>query len=323
MRGVRAWWLPVVAGVTLSACGGDTTARSMAGPSAVSTPLPATSLPAGTVLGVTSGETGGALEGVSLVLAGHSYTSDGAGNVSLTEGAVPGALLELRSPDTLDRETVLRAPGSARFTLWPRRSPTGLDEAYTRAVVYTWDDDKGGGNSPLYRLSGTQAALVPSSELLADPLAMAAHQRAAEAVNAGSGGGVHFVVAANPPAGAIPVSTVLDPRDSGCKDRVLAFTSIRLRGGEISSARIVFCNVQATRDGTVTHETGHSFGLGHSPDAGEVMHAFKLSRQAENFGARESLVMRLMLQRHGGNRFPDNDRGVSSASSGEVTIVCE
>jgi len=81
--------------------------------------------------------------------------------------------------------------------------------------------------------------------------------------------------------------------------------------------------VQAARDGTVTHETGHSFGLGHSPDSGEVMHAFKLSRQAENFGARESLVMRLMLQRHGGNRFPDNDRGVSSASSGEVTIVCE
>jgi hypothetical protein len=322
MRGVRVGWLAVVAGVTLSACGGDTTARSMAGPSTVINPAPTAPLPTGTVLGVSSAETGGAIEGATLVLSGHSYTSDASGNVSISGGAVPGALLELRSPDSLDRDTVLRAPGSARFTLWPRRSPTGLDEAYTKAVVYTWDDDKGGGTSPLYRLSSTQAALVPSSELMNDPLAMAAHQRAADAINAGSGGQVRYVVAGNPPPGAIPVATVLDPRDGGCKDRVLAFTSIRLRGGEISSARIVFCNLQAARDGTVTHEAGHSFGLGHSPDADEVMHAFKMARQADTFGARESLVMRLMLQRHGGNRFPDNDRGVSAASSGEVKIIC-
>lgn len=321
MRGVRAAWLLGVSAMTLVGCGEGTTARSMA-PTAISSPVTSSApVPAGTVLGVSSAETGGAIEGVSVMVAGHTYVSDSMGNVALSEGTIPGALLELHSPDTLDRETLLRSAG-ARFTLWPSHSPTGLDEAYTRAVVYTWDDSKGSGSSPLYRLSSPTAALVPSAELLNDPLAMAAHQHAADALNAASGGGVRYVVAANPSGGAVPVNTVLDPKDDGCKDRVLAFTSIRLRGGEISSARIVFCNLQAARDGTVTHEAGHSFGLGHSPDPSEVMHAFKLLHQADTFGAREALAMRLMLQRHGGNRFPDNDRAVSAASSGEVRIVC-
>ena len=102
-----------------------------------------------------------------------------------------------------------------------------------------------------------------------------------------------------------------------------AFTSIRLRGnGEIASAKIVFCNEAATRDTTVVHEVGHTFGMGHSPDAREIMHAFKMGGQPDGFGARESLVMRLMLQRRGGNRYPDDDRNVTAAREREVVIVC-
>jgi hypothetical protein len=120
----------------------------------------------------------------------------------------------------------------------------------------------------------------------------------------------------------VAFTTTLDPSDKGCEERVLALTSIRLRAGEIYAGRIVFCTPAAARDGTVIHEVGHTFGLGHSPDADEVMHAFKLLRQPDAFGAREALVMRLMLQRRGGNRFPDNDRGVTAAAEGERTIVC-
>jgi hypothetical protein len=129
-------------------------------------------------------------------------------------------------------------------------------------------------------------------------------------------------MAIDAPPSAVSFTTVLDPQDKGCDDRVLAFTSIRLRAGEISSGRIVFCTESAARDGSVVHEVGHTFGMGHSPDAGEVMHAYKLRRQPDGFGAREALVMRLMLQRRGGNLYPDNDRQITAAAEGERTIVC-
>ncbi|MGH9813960.1 MAG: hypothetical protein ACRD4T_12575, partial [Candidatus Acidiferrales bacterium] len=64
---------------------------------------------------------------------------------------------------------------------------------------------------------------------------------------------------------------VLDPLDKGCEERILAFTSIRLRGGEISSGKIVFCTAGAARDGTVVHEVGHTFGLRHCDDWSCVM----------------------------------------------------
>jgi hypothetical protein len=316
-------WLVAGAFLSLSACGGGAGGNRSTAPTSIASPSAAGSVPAGTLIGLTSAETGRPVAGATVVVAGRTYTAGAEGTVPLEENVVPFSALDVTSPGTLDRQTLLRSASESVFSLWPRSSPTGLDEEYTKALVYTWDDEKASGASPLYRLAGTQAALVPSADLQADPAAMAAHQRAADAVNAASGGGVHYVVATSSPSGAVNVSTLLDPKDDGCKDRVLAFTSIRLRGSEISSARIVFCNAEATRDATVTHETGHSFGLGHSPDAGEVMHAFKLLRQAEQFGPRESLVMRLILQRHGGNRFPDNDRNAaSSTASGEVTIVC-
>jgi hypothetical protein len=165
--------------------------------------------------------------------------------------------------------------------------------------------------------------LVPSAALMSDPRVVSAHQHAVDEVNAAVGGAVRYSVAARAPAGAIAIDTLLDPADTGCKERVLAFTSIRLRGnGEIASAKIVFCNEAATRDTTVVHEVGHTFGMGHSPDAREIMHAFKMAGQPDGFGARESLVMRLMLQRRGGNRFPDDDRNVTATGEREVVIVC-
>ncbi|HET8646548.1 MAG TPA: hypothetical protein VFO85_13730, partial [Vicinamibacteria bacterium] len=213
-----------------------------------------------------------------------------------------------------------RSPSSTSFSLWPRSSPVGLDESYTRDLVYSWEGEP--GSSPLYRVSGGQAFLVPSPELLADPQAVAAHQQAADQVNAAVSSVVRYSVSAHAPAGAVVFNTVVDPGDKGCEERVLALTSIRLRAGEISSGRIVFCTPAAARDGTVVHEVGHTFGMGHSPDADEVMHAYKLLRQPHGFGAREALVMRLMLQRRGGNRFPDNDRGVIAAAEGDRTITC-
>jgi hypothetical protein len=315
-----------VAGLALLglACGGESRPYAPSSVAALPAgPPPGTAVNAGTVLSVTVADTGEPALEATVRVGSHTYASDGSGRVVLEDGTTEGSPMEITAPGTLERQTLLRS-STPVLSLWPRTSTSGLDEEYTRQIVYTWDKNAGPGASPLYRLSGTQAVLVPSAALMGDSRVVAAHQHAANEVNAAAAGSVRYSVAAQAPPGAVVINTVLDPSDQGCKDRVLAFTSIRLRNtGEISSAKIVFCNEGSTRDGTVVHEVGHSFGMGHSPDPNEVMHAYKLQRQPLGFGARESLVMRLMLQRRGGNRFPDNDRGVT-ATGGErdVVIVC-
>jgi hypothetical protein len=305
----------VLAGGLLAACGSDRPSIPVA---PVVTPPSDGSVGAGAVLSVTWGDTGQPAAGASLTVAGRPYTADAAGRVSLAERVAPGSLVDILSPNAFDRQTLLRGPGALSWTLWPRTTPDGLDEDYTRGLAYGWNE----GQGPLFRLSGSVVALVPSEEFRNDPDTMAAHQRAADEVNAASGGAVRYVVAAEPPAGAIVVNTSFDPEDDGCGDRTLAFTSIRLRNNEIISARIVYCSRGSARSSTMTHEAGHTFGLSHSPDANEVMHGTRFNRRAEGFGPRESLIMRLILQRRGGNRFPDNDRSAAASAERELRIVC-
>jgi hypothetical protein len=73
----------------------------------------------------------------------------------------------------------------------------------------------------------------------------------------------------------------------------------------------------------VTHELGHTLGLQHSPRDREVMFRFFGARRSTRFGSREALMLRLMLERRAGNRFPDNDRAIAaSGETGTVTIAC-
>ena len=207
-------WLAAATLLALSgfACGG---ARPTA-PSAASRPDPG--IGSGTVLSLVTADTGQPAAEATVMVAGHSYASDTTGHVVLAQGVTSGSPLDILAAGMLDRQTLLRSPSDTAFSLWPRSSPTGLDESYTRQIVYSWASDDNPGNSPLYRLAGTEAVLVPSAGLQADSSAMAAHRRAAEEVNAAVGGAVHYSLAAEAPAGAVAFSTVLDPEDAGCED---------------------------------------------------------------------------------------------------------
>jgi hypothetical protein len=301
----------------LAGCGSHTAARPDAVAAAPAAPV---GLSAGTTIEIASGETGEAIDGATVTIGGRDYTSV-AGRVELTETAPPRSEVRIVAPGMLERRTLLREPSMTRFALWPQKSETGMDETFTQAIVYSHPN----GPGPLRRLARgtTRVVVVPAPELRGE-LEMEQHRLAAERITAASGGQVVYVVATVKPASGVYVETRLGgENDELCThSNILGFEQDFIRNGETVRGVIVYCDPKSARTAVVSHEMGHTFGLYHSPDKAELMYAYFNGHGAVEFSAREALEMRLMLQRMGGNEFPDDDRGVSvtGATATRVTV---
>jgi hypothetical protein len=277
-------------------------------------------IPAGTVLSFVSGETDAPVAGASVSVAGRRYASDGAGRVTLAAPAAAGADLDVSAAAFLERKTSLGS-GETRFTLWPRRSPTLLNEDFTAQIVYTASTgDALFAQEPLSRIraDASQVAVVPSAALRADPEAMERHARAVDDLNAATGGRPRYLLADATSAAPVAFPTRVDPGE--CSFGTLGFARLERRNREIVGGEIVFCSADAAHSAVVVHELGHSFGLNHTSNAMDVMAATASQRQAETFSPREVLVMNLMLQRKSGNRFPDDGRAAAAAAAGLETV---
>jgi matrixin len=278
-------------------------------------------LVAGTTLRIAAGETGEGVDGAVVTVAGRSYTSAG-GEVTLAEAAPLRSEITIVAPDMLERRTLVRDVATTRFTLWPRTSVTGIDEAFTQELVYARSD----GLGPLRRLprGTTRVVVVPSEELRGIEAAMAAHQDAVDRVTAATDGQVAYVLGSAVPPSGVYVETRIGGSDDGlCSEaNVLAFAQATTQNDEIVRGQVVYCDPKAARNAVVAHELGHTFGLFHSPEKGELMYRFFNGHGAVEFGPRESLEMRLMLQRLAGNVFPDDDRTVGAAGARTYVTVC-
>jgi len=275
----------------------------------------------GAALEVVSGETGDGVDGAVFTINGRDYTTS-QGQITLAEAVGLTSEVRIVAPGMLERRTRLREVNALRFALWPQTTSSGMDEAYTRAIVYSHPE----GAGPLRRLTRgtTRVTVVPSRDLRGEE-EMAAHREAAERVTAASGGQVVYTVETQRPAAGVYVEARLarDDDELCSRHNILAFEQDFIRSGETIRAVIVYCDPKAARTAVVSHEMGHTFGLYHSPDSRELMYAFFDGHGAVDFGARESLEMRLILQRPGGNQFPDDDRNVgASGVSGTHVIVC-
>jgi hypothetical protein len=166
--------------------------------------------------------------------------------------------------------------------------------------------------------------VVVSEAIRENSRAHLAHEEGVALLNAALAGRVVYALAPSRPASGIVFESRVDPADPVCaeNDRILAFTALNLQGGETTGGRIVFCEGDATRKEIVAHELAHTVGLQHSPDARELMARFYTPSSRRDFGELEVLSMSLLLERHAGNRFPDNDRDVPASANGTVTIVC-
>ena len=266
------------------------------------------------VLTIVSGETQSPVAGARVLVAGEVYSSDASGRVFLR---LTSSDLDIEATGYLDRQTLLF---SDRFTLWPRSSPTGLDEDSTARLVYGCAAPGcPGGGEPLMRLPRGAAVLVPSGELRADRRAVEALEEGARRLSSAAEGEITLDVAANAQPGVALVTVHVDGRDpvilavgAGAVTR----REVTARS-EIVRASIAFRTLElARRLPLVLHELGHVYGLSHSGRAGDVMWTGPEIYLRDDYSPRERLAIALMLQRFPGNRLPDDDRAVHVAQSG-------
>ncbi len=320
-----------LAALLLSACGGGSSgspAAATALPTPAPTPAPTpdpTIVPAGSALTVVSAGTGEPLAGVTLHVAGVGALTTGVdGRAVLPARIAVNAPIDFTAPNVLDRLTYVRSTTDLRFTLWPRTGAGGLDERVTRTLVYTSaSDDTMPVNLRRLGRNVNTVAVVPSVALQADPATMAAHQQAVDSMN-GAQSGVRYVLATERPAASaatVVVTTSLDPADMSCSARTRGYTRTTSVSDEIASAIVVFCAAEYARSTTVTHELGHTFGLRHAPSLPDLMYGTFATSRGTTFSARESLLMRLMLTRRGGNRFPDDDRAITAAALRATEVI--
>lgn len=261
-----------------------------------------------------SGETQQPVAGAHVLVGGQVYSTDASGQVIVD---APASALDVEAPGFLLREAPL-AP--TRFTLWPRVSPTGLDEEATGRMVYGCTEPGcPTGGDPLVRMTARSAVIVPSAALLADEQATSALQEGARLLSAATEGALTLSVSGAGLAGVGPtVTAALDSNDPAIlAQRAGAVTRRELNGNsEIVRASVVFRNLDlARRLPLVLHELGHTFGLGHSPRVGDMMWNGPEIYGQFDYSPRERLAMALMLQRAPGNRYPDVDVRVASVRS--------
>ncbi len=300
------------------------TAPAQSSPSFSSGPLSPASSEAGAILTLVSGETQAPAVGAEVKVGGKTYRSDGEGHVMLPIANL-NTNLEIQAEGFLVRKTRLRSPGHERLTLWPQLSPTGLNAELTRQLVYTfvWESEAP-GKSPLIRPATDYGIyVVPVPEIRANVKAMRAVEKSVKAMKKALGPGVIYEVARDAPPGSMTIDITVDA--AATTSTYLANWSIYWSAYRLTGAEIIFRSVRDVEKfgASLTHCLGHTFGLSHSPDPIDMMCADWWERKPNDFSLRETLIMRLMMQRFPGTRFPDNDRSATvTASRGSFAGSC-
>ena len=150
---------------------------------------------------------------------------------------------------------------------------------------------------------------------------MSALRQAAERMAAATG--ISFTL--GEPGGDVTFDVVIDPAETCEGVSRIGCVYARVSYGEIQAVRIVFLNPEILalrRAGLLLHEMGHGLGLQHSLRASDLMGAGWMS--LADFTDAEWLMIRMMLQRPGGNRFPDDDAWQSVGAGEDRTgrLIC-
>jgi hypothetical protein len=275
-----------------------------------------TLLQAGIPLLLVSGDDDQPVAGASVRIAGRRFVSDASGRVDL-EPALDGNV-DVEAAHFLTRETAL--PQGRTLTLWP--TGPAYPEDYVRHLLYkeaasTRAEPSLSADAPLRRVMAPTVQVVPDEALWDDRPARAAHERAVALLNEATGGHVRFELRPSARSGVVFRASV-----DGTATAAGALTYRDLSRNEITGGRIVYADLGAARsERFAAHELGHALGLQHSTRPWDLMYFSAPQAAAASFSEQERRSIRLLLQRRAGNRYPDNDRTVTGASSLPMTSL--
>ena len=280
------------------ACGGTS------GPAA---PSNGSGTPSQTV-SVVSGDTGAPVSNARVIAGGVTYTTNASGQAVLPGELTAAATVDLEISGFLKRETTLA--GGPQFSLWPSQAQ-GAAEAWTQQVLHgTFGTSSMLRPDPQLR----QYTILPDAAVASDPSALLALERAAAMWNAATGASFTMRVGSGAPVNGLGVVVAtIDPTSPSAGGAAPLGTGRALSGGTISFRSIAVARLP----NVVAHELGHMFGVGHSPDASDVMYS---ASPAADLSMRERMTARLMLQRRPGKNWPDNERALGVQGTSEAPI---
>jgi hypothetical protein len=304
--------------VLMNACGDD-------GPSSPSTtPTATTTVPAARSFTIVSGETGEPVAGAELTVGGRTFETGASGEADVGD-VRSGTNVGIIAAGFLDRKTVYRAVTETRFALWPATSSDGLTPEITQRLVYTgFGEDAVPGELPMYRVpSDVAVQIFIDPSVPADARVDRVVDDALDAMRVALHDRVDFAVTRTRPARGVVWTVRIDP--AAVSSDFIAITRRSFDGNEIVGADLAFRSLPDLVDNgrLLTNLMGTAFGLFDSDNPNDRMFFDWWRRQPNNFSPREGLIMRLMLQRRAGNRWPDNDRslGTSALHTGSVEFV--
>jgi hypothetical protein len=292
-------------------------------------PVSSTDIPAGTVLRLVSGDTGAPVVGASVNIAGQGLRTDATGSVTLRLNVGDKATTDVVADGFLRRFTLLRK-GDTTFPLWPRL-PSDPSDFLTQQIVYTQAYSGAPlGVFPLNRVSPSikRVALVPGPEIARDAQAMDVQYRVAAVMTAATEGQIQYFVQAPGESLSVDAKVTMNVDSRRCGPYA-GCINVSQDNNYTGSADAFLATVDVARDfRTVLHETGHSFGLQHAAgglERGIVMGVTGVPIPVSDFSPEEKFLMRMMLKRLAGNRWPDADDTVLTTASrarSSVTISC-
>jgi hypothetical protein len=282
--------------------------------------------PSPPVLTIVSGETHRPVAGARVRVGSDVHASASDGTIgALSCDLHPTTPVEISAAGFFERRTTLaQADAQGRFTLWPRENATGLNETFTREVISfaltRWRPGIASVDVVLLGPEDDRRYLEFPADLIER------HRRAMTMLNAAAGGAITYGMPRPGRNLNVPgtVRVRIFPADEVCvRSGRTANANFRhgLADGAIHSATVTYCRKPSASSpsvGLILHEFGHTFGMAHSTSPTDVMYA---DRPAQVLSEREQLVMRLMMQRMPGNRFPDD--GSSFAAGRYVSVLNE
>jgi hypothetical protein len=246
----------------------------------------------------------------------RTYVADDQGHVALDGNHADYSIAVIAAEHFLDRRTLLRRRPAGGFDLWPS-DPEGADgvtESFTLQIVYGGNAAQ--GSLARWTYSEVQVILLDSQD---DPRyldfsegALTVQRWAIGQLYDALGGLVHYKDPIPGPDVDAPgtVRLRIRPGDPDCKE---AAAWAWAAGPDIWQGMVSYCSdAMARHIGISIHELGHTLGLEHSPGRRDVMGWGANHR--DDFSPRERAVLRLLMRREPGNRFPDTDFDAGAAN---------